>query len=308
MKLHDESHMNQPSTPMQESHSLSDAEIDQFQKQGYLIFPEFLSPDHSERVSRDIDELKVQRSGGYRERNSETNGTARIIAFPELGGLTSHPPMIAKIRSLMGPKAFALHHQHAERHDEGTPASNWHHDYEQYPQTRRQQLMVHCFYYPNGLNGEVGDLLILPRSQQSIMERNAFSDKFYSEDLPGSITLDNLPSGSAVVVHSALLHARRAKPGGADNPRYFTDVSYCQEGPSDWPAYGFPMPKLWLRDQIREKALAAGHGRGGEFDRVYDTSIFYDYETATEEQRKYLDLSQANRKQNPGVRESIKPV
>ena len=134
--------------------------------------------------------------------------------------------------------------------------------------------MVHCFYYPNGLNGEIGDLILLPRSHTAVMHRNAFSDKFYSEDLPGSLTVSDLPLGSAVVVHSALMHGRRGKPGGSGYCRYFTDVSYCQAGEKMWPSYGFPFPKLWLREQIRERALKAGYGRGGQYDFIFDTQIF----------------------------------
>jgi len=89
-------------------------------------------------------------------------------------------------------------------------AANWHHDYEQFPQTDRDQLMVHCFYYPNGLNSEAGDLLVLPRSHKSVMHNNAFSGLFSAKSLPGFVTTDELPGRSAVIVHSALLHARRA--------------------------------------------------------------------------------------------------
>lgn len=277
-------------------------ETEFFHHEGYLICPGFLTPDHSEQVMRDIDRLKETRTGGYRERNSDENGSALIVTFPHLGGLTSHPPMIAKVRSLMDGDGFALHHQHAECHTEGTPGSNWHHDYEQFPQTDRDQLMVHCFYYPNGLNGEVGDLLVLPKSHNSVMQKNAFSARFYDKDLPGSLTIDNLPTGSVVIVHSALMHARRAKPG--IEPRYFTDISYCQVGPQKWPSYGYPLPKMWLHEQMCDRALKTGHGRDSEFDFLYDTSIYYDMHTATETQREDMERSLKQRQKNPGARES----
>ncbi|MBB13765.1 hypothetical protein CMK22_00770 [Candidatus Poribacteria bacterium] len=285
--------------------ALSNTEVNFFADQGYLILPSFLSAEYCTRIVQDIDQLLEQRTGGYASRNSDENGTARIISFPDLGALTSHPSMIAKIRSLMGSDGFALHHQHANRHEEGTVASNWHHDYEQFPQTDRDQLMVHCFYYPAGLNGEIGDLLILPRSHRSVMDPNAFSDKFYTEDLPGSLTLDNLPPGSVVIVHSALMHARRAKLGGAENPRYFTDVSYCQAGPQKWPAYGFPLPKMWLHKQVCDRALSVGHGRNKEFDFIYNTSIFYDVDTSTEEQRVGMERVLKQRQVDVSVREKI---
>ena len=89
-------------------------------------------------------------------------------------------------------------------------------DYEQLPQTDRDQLMVHVFYYLNGLDGTMGDLMALPRSQNAVMERGAFSSLWQDFELPGSLSFGTqipLPPGSAVIVHSALMHGRRAMVG-----------------------------------------------------------------------------------------------
>ena len=63
--------------------ALSKEKIESFEQEGYLIFPSFLTPEHSEQIVRDIDRLRELRTGGYRERNSETNGTALIITLPK---------------------------------------------------------------------------------------------------------------------------------------------------------------------------------------------------------------------------------
>ena len=88
----------------------------------------------------------------------------------------------------------------------------------------RSQLMVHVFNYYNGLDGQVGDLIVLPRSQYSHWD--GLGAIFGAEPLPSSRTFDNLPPGTAVICHSAMVHGRRAKPGGETKPRYFVDVSY----------------------------------------------------------------------------------
>ena len=91
--------------------------------------------------------------------------------------------------------------------------------------------MVHIFFYCNGLDGAVGDLMTLPKSQYSVMERGGFQNLWKSERLPGSVFFGEgnpLPPGSAVIVHSALMHGRDDKPGGEGKPRYFIDSSYCQ--------------------------------------------------------------------------------
>ena len=65
-------------------------------------------------------------------------------------------------------------------------------DYEQIPQTDRDQLMVHVFFYLNGLDGTVGDLMCLPKSQNAVMERGAFSNLWQDHELPGSLTFGSV--------------------------------------------------------------------------------------------------------------------
>lgn len=128
--------------------------------------------------------------------------------------------------------------------------------------------MTHVFYYFNGLDGNVGDLIVLPRSQYQ--HWGQLGQMFGDNALPGSKTFDNLPPGSAVICHSAMVHGRRAKPGGENHPRYFVDVSYCQPGENLWPASG-----NFGHLETFELAKSLGHDRGGEFGHVYDFSHFY---------------------------------
>ena len=66
-----------------------------------------------------------------------------------------------------------------------------------------------------------------------------------------------------------MVHGRRAKPGGeGGGGRYFVDVSYCQPGENQWPAYG-------RHGEIFGAALRLGHDRGGAFRDVFDMGIFY---------------------------------
>ena len=135
-----------------------------------------------------------------------------VCEYPHLGPLISHPRVMEIVTDVMG-TGFAFHHLHAVRQNAGTPGVHWHQDYEQSPQTNRSHAMVHFFYYFNGLNGEIGDLLVLPRSQNMIVGNDALRI-LGTADLPNTVVVNDLPPGSAVLVHSALWHARRAKPGG----------------------------------------------------------------------------------------------
>ena len=235
---------------------------ERFLESGYAIWEAFLDSHEQNALKCAVEELVAHRTAGKR---------SMVVSYPELALLTSHPEMMLLLRELMCGK-FAMHHIHAARHDAGLPGVQWHQDYEQIPQINRSHLMVHVFYYPDGLNGTIGDLLILPGSHNSVVAQEAL-EIFGTEDLPGSMTIEELQPGAAVIVHSALFHARRPKPGGEALPRYFIDISYCQRGPR-WPSY----PGM---DLINAKALEMGAGREGKFNWLYDGSQFFDKEEAT---------------------------
>jgi hypothetical protein len=134
------------------------------------------------------------------------------------------------------PAPYVFHHLHIARQAAGTHGVAWHHDYGQGPQTNRKHLMVHVFYYLHGLNGEIGDLVVLPGSHKSVMNGGALA--FLGEQsLPTEVVVDDVPPGTMIIVHSALLHSRRAQPGGEGRLRYFLDASYCETGVR-WPSYG----------------------------------------------------------------------
>ncbi|NRA39449.1 MAG: phytanoyl-CoA dioxygenase family protein, partial [Planctomycetes bacterium] len=239
----------------------------QFEEQGYIVLPNFLDEDHQQRLRNDVDAMTDERE------NVEWHKQTPLVSYKELGLLTSHPKTISALQQLMG-ESIAMHHIHGYRQDAGAPGVHWHHDYEQVPQSNRKHIMVHVFYYLNGLNGEVGDLLAVPGSHKKICNRDTFSS-FGDNDLPGSKCFDNLPNGSAIIVHSAMFHARRAKPGGEGYSRYFIDISYCQAG-VQWPAYGHMKP-------INELARNNHCSRDGAYSFLYDDSFFFDHHAMADE-------------------------
>lgn len=220
-----------------------------FADQGYTVFPGFLSKTEINKLKMAVD------------RHVSAQPRRHAYEEDEIGALVWHPGVAEIVDMLMGgPHVF--HHIHAARHDAGMTGVSWHQDYEQYPQTNRSHLMVHVFFYLNGLNGTVGDLLLVPGSYRFATDSRALSC-LGTSDIPGSITVDDVPPGSAVVVHSAMWHARRARPGGEDGPRFFIDASYCQSGVM-WPSYGVP----GMLGNLRERHVAAGGSRAWLFDET----------------------------------------
>src|SRR4030095_14241457 len=191
--------------PLRTIDPVSQEQIEFFHREGYLVLESFLDPLHCAALAKDVDEFAT------------TSGM--VVSYNELGLLTSYPPLMDRVSALLGP-GFMMHHIYAQYFDANAPGKPWHHDYRQRPQTNRSHIMLHALFYLTGLNGEIGDLLLLPRSQQIVVDNQAFGI-FGTEDLPGSVTVSRLAPGTLVLLHSALLHARRPKPGGGNYRRYF---------------------------------------------------------------------------------------
>lgn len=244
-------------------------QLHQFDQSGYVVLPAFLDATEVAALRPEVDAwtdiVRAQRNRPERTRPQDKPPCIQL-ELPCHGQLIGHPRVMAITTQLMG-TGFAYHHLHTARHDPGTPGVPWHHDYEQHPQTNRSHVMVHFLYYLDGLDGTIGDLLVLPRSHKTIADRNL--GVLGQGDLPGMVVVDAIPPGSAVLVHSALWHARRAKPGGENRLRYFVDCSYCQAG-VQWPS-----PYPWWRAML-QRAIELGLDRGGRHAHLFDPAHFYD--------------------------------
>ena len=206
---------------------LSDAEKEQFRKQGYLIKPGMLNARRAAAVAEEIDR--------YVQVEPRFDGS-NIWKYDRLCDLIVDPETLAITDDIMGGAAFTFHHCHAARHDPGLAGIAWHHDYEQSPQTNRSHTQLHVLHYLDGLNGTVGDLLLLPRSHRSVMRRDAMSF-LGDQEIPGTVVVNDIPPGTVIFAHSALVHARRPQPGGGERKRYFIDIAFMQDG-IQWPSYG----------------------------------------------------------------------
>lgn len=246
--------------PVLPNQALTSQQIKDFDAKGYLVLPSFLAPGLVESLMKEVDRWVDE---GLRQQSIAQSRSLDLPNVTELdlgqhGWLISHPPMMAILEQLIGP-AFAFHHLHSDRHTTNTGNKNWHHDYEQYPQANRSHAMIHLFYYLNGLAGDVGDLVLLPGSHRFVMDKKALAH-FGASSLPNEVVIEQLPPGSVVVLHSALLHARRAKPSDAgEGYRYFIDCSYCQCGVR-WPQ----VKTYWRRLLAHARGLGLDRGQWPE--------------------------------------------
>lgn len=243
--------------PLEGAGHLSEEALDFFEEKGYLSFPGLIPQSQ-------VDDLK-KATDSFEEVRGEPWSGGLATDWEGLAGLATWEPMMGILDQVMGPK-YAMHHYHVAVHKAGNGGVSWHQDYEQHPQTNRSHTMVHAFFYLDGLNGTIGDLMFVPGSHRSVASRGAMG-MFGYELLPGTKIVDDVPPGTMILVHSALWHSRRPKPGGEERPRYFLDISYCEEGVK------WPLSKRWLDGT--EKALKEGWYSPGR-KSVMERSMFYD--------------------------------
>ncbi len=255
---------------MAKGNNLTSSQLEEFQELGFLILPSFLPSELVESLKPEVDYwvnkgLRKESIAHVKSIKDSSPPPIMEIELKEHGWLISYPPLMSILSQLMGP-VFAFHHLHSDRHDPGCLSKNWHHDYEQYPQANRSHIMIHALYYLSGLNGMIGDLAVLPGSHRIIANKDAF-DRFGSMSLPGEVVINNLGSGSVVIIHSALFHTRRAQPGG-NEARYFIDCSYCQGGVR-WPV----VKRYWKHMLAYARNLGLDRKQWPE---LFNESHFYD--------------------------------
>ncbi|WP_405008894.1 phytanoyl-CoA dioxygenase family protein [Kitasatospora sp. NBC_01539] len=241
---------------------LRSTDLDRFTEDGYLVLPGFLPDELAGRLRREADHWV---DDGLRARSiaavldPDAHGAPPVVEveLPAHGELVGHPPLLELLAGLMGP-SFAFHHLHSDRQAPDTPGKAWHHDYEQRPQTDRRYAMIHTLHYLDGLDRGTSSLAVLPGSHREVADKDARAG-LGTRELPGEVVIDRLPPGSTVVLHSALFHARRRRPGSAGKDRYFVDASYCETGRL-WP----PVKPYWRSVLRRAQDLGLDHGRWPE--------------------------------------------
>lgn len=234
------------------STQLTAAQIAQFEQFGYLVLPELLPTDLVDRVTSEVDRwvdtgLRAQTIAAALDPESHEVPGVLELDLPAHGELLTHEPLLRAIGQLIG-SDFVHHHMHSDRHAPDLPGKPWHHDYEQRHQSYRTHAMVHALHYLDGIDPDMAGLAVLPGSHHEVAEKSVRAH-LGTDVLPGEVFIEDLPPGSTVLLHSALFHARRAKPQNAGRPRYFVDASYCQTG-TLWP----PVKPFW-REALRRGRL-----------------------------------------------------
>lgn len=254
-----------------EGDALTSDQVEHFSERGYLVLPGLISDELVQRLMPEVDRWTDE---GFRRASIDAaiSGSTSAPPVVELdmaahGELACLPGLMRVLEHLLG-RDFVYHHMHSSRQEPATDEKPWHHDYEGAQSHTRDGIMVHVLCYLGGLTGDVSPLVVVPGSHRRIVGKQDLAP-LGARPLKGEVVIDDLPPGSAVLAHSALLHARR-KTEHETQPRYFIDTSYCQSG------YLWRPVKPYWRDILRR---AEAHGLGkGTYPQLFDDSPFIEFQ------------------------------
>lgn len=233
---------------------------ERFEREGFLVLPGLVPRDLAHAVEAETDRWV---DDGHRAKSIQCVADPDNHGAPPLvevemsahGQLLVYPELMAVIDQLIGP-SFVFHHMHSDRQPPDLPGKPWHHDYEHpvklLDAESSRPPMVHALHYLDGLDEDTASLVVLPGSHHWTTPKDALSG-FGEASLPGEVVIDELPPGSVVLCHSAVMHARRMKRRHRPKDRYFVDASYCRTG-AIWP----PVKPYWrdILNRARRRGLA----------------------------------------------------
>ena len=209
---------------------LSQAQIEQFDREGYLFFPSLFTPDETQRLNDAVPELYSRRDDyNVREKGKDavrTNFAAHLYSEP-FAKLARHPRMIEPVEALLSEKLYM--HQfkiNGKMAFEGD-VWQWHQDYGTWlnddlmPTERAMNVAI----FLDDVNEYNGPLMFIPGSHKKgvVDAKHDLTTTSYplwtvDHDLirqlvnraggkEGGIVSPKGPAGSMILFHSCLVHA-----------------------------------------------------------------------------------------------------
>ncbi|WP_250469701.1 phytanoyl-CoA dioxygenase family protein [Caballeronia sp. GAFFF2] len=253
----------------QEMKVLTNEQVEQYAKEGYVVVTDVFSDDLVERMRRVTDEL-VEQSRALTASNdvfdlapSHTAQKPRVRRIkdpikvdPVFMEALKHPKLIAALTSLLGPNLRVRNTKlNLKEAHVGDPVE-WHQDWAFYPHTNQDVLAVGVMLDDCEL--ENGPLLIIPDSHQSEIHSHHTDGYFCGAMDP---TTSNVDFGKAVPctgkAGSFSIHHARAIHGSAENtsnrPRRL--LLYEIAAVDAWPLIGGPTQDKSLAE-FNERIIA----------------------------------------------------
>ena len=209
---------------------LTDAQKEQFDREGYLFFPALFTPEEMKNLNDEVPELYSRREAyNVREKGKDavrTNFAAHMYSEP-FAKLARHPRMVEPVEELFGEKLYM--HQfkiNGKMAFEGD-VWQWHQDYgtwlndDMMPTERAMNVAI----FLDDVNAHNGPLMFIPGSHKKgvVDAKHDLSTTSYplwtvdnaliaqlverAGGKDGGIVSPTGPAGSMILFHSCLVHA-----------------------------------------------------------------------------------------------------
>jgi ectoine hydroxylase-related dioxygenase (phytanoyl-CoA dioxygenase family) len=209
-----------------------------FEANGYLVFPNALTPDHLKRVREAADRAEaVWRSDasrpGVRGENLE-QVLAPIEYEDELLELLEHPVVFPVVRELLGDDVSMVDNDYFISPPKTNSHAHWHHDVGMagvyHP---RSIMMVKVFYLLTDVSPEGGGTAVVPGSHRFPNEFR-FPHPENPADMPGHVKMAH-PAGTAWLFNGRTYHA--ALNNDSDTARRVLIYNYGHFWMKPWQGY-----------------------------------------------------------------------
>ena len=204
---------------------LTQAQCEQFDRDGYLFFPSQFTPEETKKLSDEVPQLYAQqRPENVREKGTNavrTNFAAHLYSAP-FARLARHPRMVAPVEQMFGESVYMHQFKINGKAAFDGDVWQWHQDYgtwkndDEMPEPRAMNIAI----FLDEVNEFNGPLMFIPGSHKlgaldAGHDLTTTSYPLWTIDndtigklvARGGIVAPKGPAGSMIMFHSCLVHA-----------------------------------------------------------------------------------------------------
>jgi len=196
---------------------LTDAEVAQYQRDGYVIVPDLISPAEAMEWKAQL-KVRLQAEG-----NLAIPSGVRVWMSNALDDYSSaqlqSPRMVAILQQLIGPNVEFLSYKAVFKNAQTTFRSPWHQDWAYWQGSAKISVWIAL----DDATPENGCLQLIPGSQRAVVEMKEIEDgkgfgrRITDDQVAGlPIVTAPVPRGAGIFFHDLTLHASCPNINGAD--------------------------------------------------------------------------------------------
>lgn len=215
-------------------YGLTEQEINQYGKEGFLYFNDVLSQDEVEELRQACEDPRITGLRSQKDYETKTVHSLGITALhPAFLKLAKHPAIVAKLKALLGDDIELQHSKLATKPPtKGVGIFAWHQDYAYYPHTNTDLLSVMIML--DDATPENGCMQMVKGSHKLGLLNHAVDGRFTGEcqesryweqpSDPGDVVYVTPKTGGISIHHGLTLHGSDANASG--KPRRGIVFSY----------------------------------------------------------------------------------